>query len=73
MEANKKFKTSNVAVCLKAIKEYVDMDETKVTKKEKGQLKERAKNALDHLDTIFKPVEKNVMMNLCPSEGLPTI
>ena len=73
METTKKFQTSNVAVCLKAIKDYVDMDETTVKKEEQGQLKERAKKAVEHLSILFNPEVKNVYVDPCPSEGLPTI
>jgi hypothetical protein len=73
METTKKFKTSNVAVCLKAIKDYVDMDEKKVTEEEKGPIKDRAKKAVEHLSILFSPVVENVLVDMCPSSRLPTI
>jgi hypothetical protein len=70
--ANQEFKTSNVNVCLKAIKAYlVAAGNPKATNLQ--DLKDRAEKAVDHLSKIFGPGDKNVMMNLCPSEGLPTI
>jgi len=73
MEANKKFQTSNVAVCLKAIKDYVDMDETTVKKEEQDQLKDRAQKGVEHLSMLFSPEVQNVLLDQCPSRALPTI
>ncbi len=70
--ADKKFKTSNVNVCLKAIKEYLDADDT-MDPKEVAQRKDRAKKAVEHLSTIFGPGDDDVMVDTCPSTGLPTI
>lgn len=70
--ANKKFKTSNVNVCLKAIKEYLDADDT-MDQKELDQRKDRAKKAVEHLSAVFSPGDQNVMVDTCPSIALPTI
>ncbi|MDQ1353108.1 MAG: hypothetical protein QG657_3414 [Acidobacteriota bacterium] len=68
-----KFKTSNVAVCLKAIKDYVDTDLTTLGEKEKVQKKDLAQKAVNHLSILFSPTAMNVLVDKCPSEGLPTI
>ncbi len=73
METTTKFKTSNVAVCLKAIKDYIDMDAAAISKKEQSQLKERAKKAADHLSLLFSPEVENVYLDTCPAQKLPTI
>jgi hypothetical protein len=73
MEISGKVKTSNVAVCLSAIKNYVNMDENVVTETEKGQLKDRAQKAVGHLSILFSPTEENVLLDICPSLRLPTI
>jgi hypothetical protein len=73
MGTENKFQTSNIAVCLKAIKDYIDADLTSVAKDEQDQLKKRAKNAVDHLTLLFNPEVKNLMLYLCPSGTLPTI
>lgn len=73
METNKKPKTTNVAVCLKAIKDYVEMDEKKVLAQEKDQLKDRAQKAMTHLSMLLSPEVKNVSADPCPAGGLPTI
>lgn len=68
-----KFKTSNIAVCLKAIKDYIETDLTAVGEEEKGQLKDRAQKAVDHLSTLFNPEVQDVYVDGCPSLVLPTI
>lgn len=73
METITKFKTSNVAVCLKAIKDYVNLDEASVPQEEQRQLKEKAKKAADHLSVLFSPEPKNIYLDTCPAEELPTI
>ena len=70
--ANQKFQTSNVNVCLKAIKEYLDaVGDPNVTNLQ--DLKDRADLAVGHLYTIFGPGDQNVMVDTCPSIALPTI
>lgn len=68
-----KFKTSNVAVCLKAINDYVNMDEGIVPQEEQKQLKEKAKKATNHLSILFAPEPKNIFLETCPADELPTI
>jgi hypothetical protein len=72
MGTDNQVKTTNVAVCLKAIQDYVDMDEATVEEK-KGQLKDRAQKAMTHLSILLTPEVKNVYVEPCPSGGLPTI
>jgi hypothetical protein len=70
--ADQKFKTSNVNVCLKAIKEYLDaVENPKITNLQ--DFKDRAEKAVEHLSTIFGPGDENVMVDTCPSISLPTI
>lgn len=73
MAASNKSKTSNVAICLKAIKDFVDMDEAKVTKEEQIQIKARAKKAVEHLPSLYVLGEMNNSVDGCPSITLPTI
>jgi hypothetical protein len=73
MTKSTKIKTSNAAVCLKAIKDYVDMDEAKVTKEEQNQIKARAKKAMEHLPLLFGPETQTVVLNACSTGELPTI
>jgi hypothetical protein len=73
MGTKRKFKTSNLTVCLNAIKNYIDMDESTLKEKEKGQLKDRARRAVEHLSAFFSPTDENVFLDECPSKKLPTI
>jgi len=73
MAISNKFKTSNAAVCLKAIKDYIDLDEAKVTKEEQNQVKAKAKKAVEHLPLLLSPETQNVLLNACPAGELPTI
>lgn len=69
---NEKFQTSNVAVCLKAIKEYVEMDLGDLGDEAKGK-KKLAQRAVNHLSILFSPTEMNVLLDRCPYSDLPTI
>lgn len=73
MGTEKKFKTSNVTVCLEAINAYVNMDESTVTSEKKEQLKKGAQNAVGHLSLLFSPGAVDVLLGTCPTEELPTI
>lgn len=74
MVMNNKFKVSNLAICLKAIKDFVDIDEAKITKEEQIQIKAKAKMAMDHLPSLYCADTKNIDIDGCPSRGeLPTI
>ncbi|MDQ1353109.1 MAG: hypothetical protein QG657_3415 [Acidobacteriota bacterium] len=73
MAISNKFKTSNAAVCLKAIKDYIDMDEAIVSNEEQKQIKARAKKAMEHLPLLLSPETQTVVFNACPAEALPTI
>lgn len=69
---NDKFQTSNVAVCLKAIKDYVELDLKNLGEEEKVK-KDLAQKAVDHLSLLFSPEVENVLLYECPSKKLPTI
>ena len=70
--ANQKCQTSNINVCLKAIKEYLDaVGNPGVTNL--PELKDRAEKAVNHLYAIFGPGDQNVIVDVCPSVNLPTI
>lgn len=73
MAISNKIKTSNATVCLKAIKDYIDMDEAKVTKEEQNQIKAKAKKAVEHLPLLLNSETQNVLLNDCPLAALPTI
>lgn len=65
MSISNKFRTSNAAVCLKAIKDYIDMDEAIVSNEEQKQIKARAKKAMEHLPTIYGIETENVPVSAC--------
>ncbi|HLP61968.1 MAG TPA: hypothetical protein VK186_24205 [Candidatus Deferrimicrobium sp.] len=65
MAASNKLKTSQMAVCLKAIKDYVDMDEAKVTKAEQNQIKAKAKIAVEQLPTLCSIETQDAPVNGC--------
>lgn len=73
MATNNKFKTSNLAICLKAIKNFVDIDEATITKEEQNQIKAKAKMAIEHLPSLYYPDTKDIDMSGCLLRGLPTI
>lgn len=65
-------KTSNVALCLKAIKDYVNPDE-EAKKVDLSKREENAKKALEQLSLLFEVEAENVALYHCPSDNLPTI
>ncbi len=66
MTESNKIKTSNVAGCLKAIAEYVGLDEKNVNEQERTQLKDKAKKAVEHLSALFSPGTEAIYLEGCP-------